>query len=181
MTALQLGLFNPALDAETRRLIDGLTCLRDVVPTALECVVHLADWHPVQEGGFSLSGDWTWTIRRKGLRFERRADWSGQSSKMRVVTWAELATHLGDDPRRPGLITWAESLTAPDRWKDLMRPHELWPQPGDWHPSYITGDHERPGWAERIAAWRTFGAICTDAIAELDPDGTTPHNQGATP
>jgi hypothetical protein len=164
-TAVQLDLF--ASDPETRRLVDGLTCLRDVVPEALEVIVHLADWHPVEQGGFGLSGDWAYTIRRKGLRYERRSDWCGQPSRMRCITWPELAAQLGSDPRRAGLIAWSEALTEP-AWKERIRPHELWPNPGEWHPDYIRHDHERPGWPQRIAAWRTLQQICTDAIAGLE-------------
>lgn len=164
--AVQLDLF--AGDPEIRRQVDGLIVLRDVVPEALEAVLHLADWHPVEHGGFSLSGDWVYTIRRRGLRFERRtARWSGRAAELRCLTWPELAGLLGDDPRRAEICAWSQSLVEP-AWKERMRPFELWPDPGGWHPSYIIGDHERPGWLERLAAWRALQAMCTDAITLLE-------------
>lgn len=168
-TGAQLGLFGHA--PETRRLIDGLTCLRDVVPEALEVVVHLADWQSYHGSSASRSEQWWYSIRRDGLHFEglhERPHKGWPQTLARRITWREIAEHVGDDPRRPGLVAWAESLTAPDRWKDLIRPHELWPAPGEWHPSYITGDHERLGWRERIAAWRDLLDIYTDAIAPLE-------------
>jgi hypothetical protein len=163
---IQLDLF--AGDPETRRLVDGLTALRDVVPEALEAVVHLADWHPVECGGFSLGGGWVYAIRRRGLRFEAcGTGWSGRVSEMRCLTWPELADLIGDNPRRAEIRAWSESLIEP-AWKQRMRPHELWPDPGGWHPSYLTGDHEHPGWPERIAAWTALQAMCTDAIVALE-------------
>ncbi|TDD31665.1 hypothetical protein E1287_25735 [Actinomadura sp. KC06] len=166
---VQLDLF--AGDPEVRRLVDGLTVLRDVVPEALEAAVYLGEWR--SRGGLSVgkSGPWWYGIRRGGLQFEALGErrHSGWPHKLtRSITWEELAGLLGDDPRRQGLIAWAESLTALDAWRDLMRPHELWPMPGEWHPSYITGDHERPGWPERIAAWTTLQAMCTDTITALE-------------
>lgn len=164
----QLDLFAPA--TETRRLVDGLTCLRDAVPEALETVIHLADWRPIEAHGIAWSSEWAYTIRRAGLRYERRRDWDGGTARLRCITWPELGDLVADDPRRPGLIAWAESLTAPDSWKDLHRPFELWPHPDRWHPGYIEGDHQRPGWLQRIAAWRNLLAILTDAITRLDAE-----------
>lgn len=153
---------------EVRRLADGLTVLRDVVPEAMSVVLHLSDWHHTEDGGFSLSGDWVYTIRRPGLRFENRhTGWSGRVSEMRCLTWPELADLLGEDPRRAEIVAWSKSLNEP-AWQQRMRPHELWPNPEHWHPSSITGDHERPGWPERIAAWRALQAMCTDAITALE-------------
>lgn len=168
--AVQLDLFGT--DDRTRRLVDGLTCLRDVVPEALEVVVHLADWHPNDKSGVSRCGPWWYTIRRDGLHFEglnenpRRRTWPNTLTHR--VTWREFAEHLADDPRRPPIRRWARSLPEPN-WKELIRPYELWP--GPWRPDYITGDHERPGWDQRITAWRTVQAILTDAITRLDPTG----------
>lgn len=169
MTALQLDLF--ATDAETRRLVDGLTCLRDVVPEALDVVVHLDDWRAYDDRNVGRCGAWWYSVRRDGLHFagltELRPRGSWPRTLARCVTWAELAEQLAGDPRRPGLVAWAESLTEPS-WKELIRPFDLWP--GGWHPSYIAGDHERPGWPQRIAAWRTLQQLLTDAITRLEPE-----------
>lgn len=167
MTALQLDLF--ASDTDTRRLVDGLTCLRDAVPDAMYVLIHLTDWRPTENRGNRYSdGGWLYAIRRDGLRFEHALGWDDRRPAHRI-SWAELAEQLGDDPRRAELIAWSESLTEP-AWKERMRPHELWPNPGSWHPSYITTDHEHPGWPRRIAAWRTLQAILTDAITRLDEE-----------
>ncbi|MGH3376017.1 MAG: hypothetical protein ACRDP6_14865 [Actinoallomurus sp.] len=168
LAATQLDLFGPGV--ETLRLVDGLTCLRDVVPEAVEAAIHLADWRPIEDHGNGLSGDWAYTIRRAGLRFEYRPDWSGVRSKLRCITWTELTDQIGDDPRRAELIAWSESLTEP-AWQERIRPHELWPHPGQWHPDYIRNDHEHPGWDRRLTAWRTLQAICTDAITRLNMEG----------
>lgn len=168
MTTVQLDLFGP--DTETLRLVDGLRCLRDVVPEAMDVLIHLAPWQRVEHRELSLCGEWIYTLRLDGLRYERRDEWRGKS-QMRRITWTELAEQLADDPRRPQILAWARTLPMPN-WKELIRPFELWPDSGSWHPSYITGDHERPGWDHRIAAWRALQAICTDAIARLDPEAT---------
>ncbi|NEA22656.1 hypothetical protein [Actinomadura bangladeshensis] len=156
-------------DPEARRLADGLICLRDAVPEAMSVVLHLADWNPTEDGGYGMSGDWAYTIRRRGLRFERRHDsgWSGRASRMRCLTWAELTDILGSDPRRAEIVAWSDALVEP-AWQQRMRPHELWPDPGSWHPSYIENDHKHPGWPERIAAWTALQAMCTDAITRLE-------------
>ena len=66
--------------------------------------------------------------------------------------------------RLDDLIDWHESLPQPN-WQETYRPHELWPEPEGWHPSYLDHDHERPGWEARKAAWNTLRTILTDAIA----------------
>lgn len=162
MTAAQLGLF-----ADTR-LVDGLTCIRDAVPQAMEIVIHLADWHLRAERGNGYSnGDWLYSVRREGLYYEPARGF-GEHRPAHLIPWDELTGLLGDDPRRPYLIAWSQSLTAVDAWYDRARPHELWPKPWMWHRSYIDHDHERDGWDQRIAAWRTLYAILDDAIARLD-------------
>ena len=161
-TTLQLNLFAP--DADTRRLVDGLTCLRDSMPSAMYVVVHLADWRIREERGAGCSGDWAYAIRRDGLRIERTNDWRGwDHAPAHRITWAKLAEHLGGDPRRAELIAWSESLAEP-AWQEMARPHELWPEPEKWHPHYIEGDHKHPGWRRRLAAWTTLQAILTDAM-----------------
>lgn len=172
---VQLDLF--AGDLEVRRLVDGLTCLRDIVPEALEAVVYLREWqtHTLAVASKSLdtpAGSWWYKTSKAGLHFERlgerdRSTWPLSRSLVHLVTWAELAGLLGDDPRRAGIVAWSRSLVEP-AWRERMRPYELWPAPECWHPSYIAGDREDPGWPERIAAWRTLQAMCTDAITALE-------------
>ena len=166
MTAVQLDLFGP--DAETRRLAGGLVCLRDVVPEAMDVLIHLAHWRRVEDRGIGTSGDWAYSIRRDGLYCEHRLDWSGSRTRMRCITWAELTEQLTGDPRRARILAWSQSLAEPS-WKELLRPYEFWPDSGSWHPSYIAGDRGRPGWDQRLAAWRALQAILTDAITRLDP------------
>jgi hypothetical protein len=177
MTAVQLDMFRS--DPETCRRVDGLTCLRDAVPDAMYMVIHLADWRPREERSIGASGEWAYGIRRDGLRYEHEHDWwRGARSRgepygwdrtpVHRVSWAELAEQIGDDPRRAQIRAWAQSLTGP-AWQELARPHELWPNPGQWHPDHIRIDHERSGWDQRYAAWCALRAVLTDAIARLDP------------
>jgi hypothetical protein len=174
MTLEQLDLFGATIDA--RRLVDGLTCLRDVMPQAMEAAVHLANWRPYDDRSVGRSDTWWYAIRPDGLHFEALTETCPRSSwptkLARRVTWGEIAELVGDDPRRTGLTAWAESLTIPDAWRDLIRPFELWPHPEDWHPGHIAGDHRRPGWPERITAWRDLLEILTDAITRLDAEVT---------
>ena len=170
--ALQLDLFAP--NAETRRLVDGLTCIRDAVGEAMHVLIHLAYWLPEDHRGISACGEWAYSIRRKGFHYEHESDWwlgaytrgepwGWDRTPAHHMTWAEIVELIGDDPRRAQLIAWSESLTEP-AWQERLRPHELWPNPGNWHPDYIRLDHERPGWDQRITAWRTLQAILTDAM-----------------
>lgn len=154
-------------------LRDALTCLRDAVPEALEVVVLLGYRHEKDTRAARASGPWAYCVSRDGLRHEPRDEWSNPTdggprgwsrTPAHLTTWEELAALVGADPRRADLVAWAEGLTAPDRWRDLFRPHELWPNPEQWHPGYIEGDHERPGWGERITAWRTLQSILTTAL-----------------
>lgn len=172
MTAVQLDLFRPATD--TRRLVEGLTCLRDAVPEAMYVLLHLEYWLPRDERGVGASGGWAYAIRRNGLHFEHTDDWwRGARSRgeqwgwnrqpARHLTWVELAEQLGDDPRRADLAAWSRSLTEP-AWKQRARPYEMWPEPETWHPDYLAGDRARSGWPARVEAWLTLQAILTDAI-----------------
>lgn len=171
---VQLDLFGEVEASHTRRLVAALTCLRDVVPDAMYVVVLLAQWKRTEDRSIGASGDWAYSIRNTGLRYERAGDWwagareRGETwgwsrTPAGLVTWPELAELIGHDPRRPAVVDWFNGLTAPDRWRDIYRPFELWPKPETWHPDYIAGDHERPGWDARSAAWRELQAILTDA------------------
>ncbi|MFE9099775.1 hypothetical protein [Actinomadura geliboluensis] len=173
--AVQLDLLG--LAPQPQRLVDGLTCLRDVVPEALEAVVYLREWqtHTLAVASRSLdctSGAWWYKTSRTGLHFERvgerdRSTWPLGRALAHLITWSELADLVGDDPRRADLCAWSESLTEP-AWDQRIRPHELWPAPDCWHPSYIEHDHEHPGWTERLAAWTALREMCSDAITALE-------------
>lgn len=162
MTAAQLDLFGD-LDADTARRVDALICIRDEIPQAMEIVIHLADWRIREDRSPGRPGNWLYTIRRDGIDARRCG-----TTLWQHISWAELADLVGDDPRRPGLIAWSQSLTAADAWKDRLRPHELWPEPEKWHPSCFELDHQRDGWEQRIAAWRDLYALLDDAIARLE-------------
>lgn len=175
---VQLDLFGDVEAAHTERLVGGLVCLRDVVPDAMEVVVHLAPWWSRERRGPGASGDWAYSLRNAGLRFEladewwrgareRGEAWGWDRTPANLITWAELAALLVADSRRAALVDWVHGLAVPDPWWDLIRPHELWPRPQTWHPDYITGDHERPGWGARLAAWRDLQLLLTDAIARV--------------
>lgn len=155
-----------------QRLAEGLTCLHDAVCDVMHIVVHLGPWWEREDRGPRANGDWAYAIRNAGFRFERRDVWSAGGGWSRTpahsMTWDELAELIGDDPRRPAIIEWFNSLTEPDRWLDQSRPHELFADVKGLHPSWAEGDHERPGWEARLAAWRDVLGILVDARARID-------------
>ena len=174
--ALQLDLFgeveaaeHAAERADRERRRDALTCLIEAHPRTLELL--LGDLR--HEGGEikqGVSGGWAYSVRANGFWFQDRDEWSRgggwyQRPKSRF-SWDERAA-IAADPRVEQVRAWSAALTAPDSWKDRYRPFELWPHPETWHPSYITSDHERPGWVERRAAWDLVLAVLTDAREEL--------------
>lgn len=154
-------------------------CLRDAEPWALDIVVHLDNPTGRNERGRSKSGDWTYAITAAGYRFETvaetivgldydKGDSFWESSPRHLITWTDLAELIREHPSRPAVIAWVQSLAEPS-WKNRYRPHELWPHPETWHPDYINGDHEEPGWDDRLRAWTAVLQIFTDTIAELTP------------
>lgn len=179
--AVQLDLFGhveaaeqAAIEDSRRQVVAALTCLRDSVPMALEVVVHLKRHQDRDDRKPGKSGDWAFIVSHAGLRYEDVNTWGGWDSRPRnLFTWDRLADAIEQDPRRAEVIQWARSLTVVDRWRDLYRPYELWVDPHTWHPSYIEGDHQRPGWDERIHAWRTTQAILSDAIDAARIVGTS--------
>lgn len=169
-------LFGPGQD--THRQIGGLTCLRDSVPEAMNVVVHLGDWRDREDRGVGASGDWAYSIRRDGLHCERTEEWwtgarrrgeryGWDRTPSDLVTWDELRALLGGHPARADVLAWAAALPTPS-WNEMTRPYELWPNPHEWNPGYITLDHERATWPERIAAWTAVQAMFTDAITVLE-------------
>ena len=167
------------LDAERQRHRDALSCLRDVVPTALENIVELAYRNPTDTRSPCASGDWAYCVCRAGLRFENAGEWwSGAHSRgetwgwdrtpAQLVAWQELAALVGDDPRRTEIAAWMNSLPMP-RWRLLHRPFELYPEPGGWHPSYIEGDHRHEQWPARRHAWQLVLDLLGDAIRAVEP------------
>ncbi|WP_141576068.1 hypothetical protein [Actinomadura sp. WMMA1423] len=171
-----VGLFDPGPDV--RRQVDALTCLRDSVPEAMNVVVHLDDWRDREDRGIGASGDWAYSLRRDGFHYEHTDEWwKGARSRgerygwdrtpAHLVTWDELRAHLGDHPARASVLAWVAALPTPS-WNEMTRPYELWPNPGEWHPGYITRDRERPTWPERSAAWTALQTMCTEAIVALE-------------
>lgn len=190
VVTVQLDLFgeveaaeSAAVSADRARLTNALICLRDAVPDALQVVVHLSMWR--DQRGIGKSGEWAYCVRQNHFRYEAVSDWwngaldrgepfGWSRTPAHRVTWAELQTLVGDDPRRVGLIEWEQSLTVVDPWWDLTRPHELWPDPEGWHPSYIESDHRRPGWSARLKAWQDLQALLNDAITRIERAGGMP-------
>lgn len=162
---LQLDLFGEVLSTEQQRLVDALTCLRDSVSTALEVVVDLAYGPGPDSRGSSRGGRWAYCVARAGVRFERvTPEWRGfETAPRQLLTWAELAALVGDDPRRAEVAAWVATLPMPN-WKLLQRPHELWPDPGGWHVGYFCHDHVHREWTRRRRAWRLVLDLLDDAI-----------------
>lgn len=145
---------------------EGLICLRDAVPEALRIVVELSWWRETDERNPGKSGNWAYLACRKGVYFERTDTWGGWDCRPRnLLPWADLARLVGDDPRRRAVVDWVGSLTMPDRWKDIYRPYELWPNPGSWNPDYLEIDRSRPGYEDRMRAWSTVQQILTEAAS----------------
>lgn len=175
MAATQLDLFGEvvaaevaAMRADTERTVDGLTCLRDAVPDALEVVLHLAPLGRRQAERPRMTDPWAYVVGVAGLWFEPVETWAGWDAKPgQLLAWAELSALVAHDGRRDDLREWASSLTAIDRWKDLLRPCEMSPHPEMYHESWIDSDHKRPGWAERRNAWDTTRTMLSDAIAAV--------------
>lgn len=171
---LQPDLFGEIDAADRRRRRDALLCLRDAVPEALQVVVDLEYWRPTDTRDPRAGGDWAYCVCRAGLRFEAAADWwSAARSRgetwgwsrtpAHLVTWAELTELIGQDPRRSEVAAWVDSLPVP-RWRLLLRPHELWPNPDQWHVSYLCRDHIDDRWPGRRRAWQLVLDLLTDAI-----------------
>lgn len=173
---LQLDLFGEveaaeqaATDRAHRRQIDALTCLRDVVPEALEVLVHLDYWRLKDDcGGPGNSGEWSYRIRKAGMDFVRHGTAGGWDRGRDLITWDELRALLVDHPLRDQVVTWSESLTHPDAWRDRGRPFELWPHPERWHSDYIRGDHARAGWEDRRHTWGVVQTIYASTITRLE-------------
>lgn len=173
----QLDLFDTIIvSPEAQHRIDALTCLRDAVSDALEIVVALHHTQPNDTRSPRQSGDWAFCSTRAGFRFEHVSEWWAGAMRRRessgfartprrLATWDELAAWLGGDPRRAEVAAWVDSLPEP-RWRLLMRPHELWPEPGGWHTSYFCRDHVHQEWPARWHAWQLVLALLGDAITE---------------
>ncbi|MGV9836650.1 hypothetical protein ACWDUL_21015 [Nocardia niigatensis] len=150
------------------------------MPDALEVVATLQYQQPLDTRSPSASGDWAYVVCRAGLRFERAEDWwtgarvRGESwgwdrTPAHLLTWTELAALVGDDPRRAEITAWIASLPIP-RWKQLTRPHELWPNPGGWHLGVLCRDHLDPQWLHRRRAWQLTLDLLDDTLDTLAAD-----------
>ncbi|WP_043736008.1 hypothetical protein [Nocardia asiatica] len=172
----QLDLFGEVLAAERQQLaagrqrsVEALTCLRDSVPTALEVVATLRYQRTHDTTTPCAGGDWAYCVCKRGLRFQAITEWQGWNHlPAHLLTWDELAALVGNDPRRAEITAWMDALPQP-RWQPLSRPHELWPNPEQWHPDRITSDHRHPRWPARLRAWQLTLELLTDAINQLSP------------
>ena len=159
----QPDLFGDTDRADRARFTDGLVCLAESEPKALEILIGIRtpDRGQCKAG---KSGRWAYRATSAGFRFELVETWGGWDHSPRgLLLWSELDALTSDDSRLDEIRAWAGTLTEPDAWKDLYRPHELWPDPETWHPSYIEGDHDRAGWADRRRAWDMALEVLTDA------------------
>ncbi|WP_027933720.1 hypothetical protein [Amycolatopsis thermoflava] len=171
---VQLDLFGAVVSAERQRVVDALTCLRDAIPEALQIVVELRCWRPGDSRKPRAGGAWAYCISHAGLGFEAAAEWwagareCGETwgwsrTPANLMPWEELAGLIGDDPRRAEIAGWVDTLPS-IRWRQLQRPHELWPDPGGWHTSYFCRDHVDEHWTARRRAWQLVLDLLTDAI-----------------
>lgn len=181
---VQLDLFGAVAAAEQRdreidlqRRINGLTCLRDAVPEALQLVTELRYTRREDSRSPRVAGGWAWCVSKAGLRVEPTAEWwtgarergepwGWDRTPAQLLTWDELSGLLGADPRRAEITAWAQSLPDP-RWRLLRRPFELDPEPDGWHLQYFCRDHLHPRWSGRRHAWQLVLDLLTDAITDL--------------
>lgn len=170
----QLDLFGEVVSAEQQRRLDALVCLRDSMPETLELVVELQRHSGQGSRTVRAGGDWAYCVSPEGLRveavsdwwtgaYERGETWGWRRMPAHLIPWDELATLIGQDPRRAEIAAWAESLPYP-RWPQLMRPHELWPDPDQWHRSYFCKDHLDRQWPARRHAWQLVLDLLNGAI-----------------
>lgn len=151
--------------------IDALTCLRDVVPEALEIVVQLANPRQHDDRMPSACGDWAWCVSDRGLWTQRAEEWWQQDNAWgkrpkHLLPWADLAELIEADPRRAEVTAWAGTLTFPC-WRELSRPKEIGARPGEWHISYLCRDHVDDAWPGRRRAWQLVLDILSERIDRL--------------
>jgi hypothetical protein len=177
MATAQLGLFDVVLPADRQRRRDALVCLRDVMSDALEVVVELRNPRAQDSRSPLAAGDWAFCVTNAGLRFEaatewwhgayeRGETWGWSRTPAQLVTWAELTELIGHDPRRAEVASWVASLPQP-RWRPLVRPKEMGPDPGGWHISYLCHDHVDEHWPARRRAWQLVLDLLNDAISRI--------------
>lgn len=164
-TAYQLDLFG-ALPPALQRQRDTLVCLRDAMPHTLEIVANLDRAQPIDNRSTGYGGGWAYSTVTTGLRVEPAQGWFSRQPK-HLVPWTELAGLIGNDPRRTEIAAWANSLPLP-RWKLLIRPYELWPNPHRWHPGYLCRDHLHTQWPTRRRTWQLVIDLLNDALARVD-------------
>lgn len=160
------------IDGETRgnggqdqfRFATVLTCMRDAMPDAMRFIIDL--WAP-PDRTWGTSGEWAYRWTSSAVTAKVRK----ASAEEHSITWNEFAELVGDHPDRQAILDWEQSPAMPKpKWKQLYRPHELWPLGGEWHPNYIETDHAEDGWGERLESWETLLSILTDAINTAAPD-----------
>ena len=148
----QLDLLEPTVQADHRWLADGALCLAEAHPRALELLVGLRapDRGGRHQGG---AGRWVFSVRREGLYVEDRASWTLRrgwtSLPAGFVSWDELDIAVGGDERVEHVRCWSNALRG-EAVRDRVRPFALWPDPGQWHQSYVTRDRSRVGWIDRM-------------------------------
>lgn len=148
----------------TERFWEVLKCMRDAMPEAMRFMIDL--WAPPDHGPM-MSGVWSYKWSAKQVFARQRVP----GAEFQSITWDEFAEAVRDHPKRSAIIEWEQSISVPDKWRELTRPHELWPNPETWNPSYIEADHERLGWDKRFDAWKTLQRILNDALAEVLHEG----------
>lgn len=186
----QLDLFGEVVSAEHQWDIDALICLRDAVPEALQVVVELRHRRAKDTRSPRASGNWAYCVSAAGLRFEAADDWWNSArhrgeawgwnrTPAHLLTWDALIALIGHDPRRADLAAWMDTLPHP-RWQTLLRPHELGPDPGNWHTSHFCRDHLDIRWPARRRAWQLVLDLLGDALDNVQAGTANPPHPAAT-
>lgn len=114
---------------------------------------------------YASCGGWAYAPRPNGFWFGRLGEFHRRPD--RSVDWAAIDAALdrSDVPALRDSAAWMYTLSQP--WLELVRPHEMWPDPHLWHPQYADDDHADPNWTRRAAAWTETIRICR-AISNQD-------------
>lgn len=142
-----------------------LVALRDHMSNSLQFVAALGpDWQlDYSHDGITDNTHCEWT--RHGLR-------ASAGTGTAYMSWDELAELVENHPARPGVVDFyrsvprEKSIAFAQHTFALTRPHELSTEPAP-HQSWIDDDHNRPGWNDRLEAWRTTITILNDALNKV--------------
>lgn len=154
-----------AQDRARKRTV--LVALRDHMSNSLQFIAALGpDWQ-IDYSHYGITDNTHCEWDRQGLRISTGMDTA-------YMSWYELAEMVEEHPARHSVVGFyrrvprEKSIAFAQHTFALTRPHELSTEPAP-HQSWIDDDHQRPGWNDRLEAWRTTITILNDALKETEP------------